>query len=52
MVAALVVTYYFENRFLSFSTSYILTTIVIIYLFDVMDSLGSYIYIFIDYNPL
>ena len=33
-------------------TSDILTTRVIIYFIDAMDSLGNYIYIFIDYNPL
>ena len=30
----------------------ILTAGVIIYFIDAIDSLGNYIYIFIDYNPL
>ena len=33
-------------------TNHILTTRVIIYFIDVLDSLGNYIYILIDYNPL
>jgi hypothetical protein len=34
------------------STSYIRTIKVIIYFINAIDSLGNYIYIFIDYNPL
>lgn len=33
----------FKNRFLPFSMSYVLTIIVIIYIFDVIGSLGNYI---------
>jgi hypothetical protein len=41
MVAALVVTHYFKNRFLTFSTSNVLTTIVIIRLFNIIGSLSN-----------
>jgi len=42
----------FKNRILCISTSYILTIIVIIYMFNVIDSLGNYIFINIYYNPI
>ena len=42
----------FENQILCISTSDVLTIRVIIYFIDVIDSLGNYIYIFINYNPL
>jgi hypothetical protein len=42
----------FRNRILYISTSNVLTTKVIIYFINVIDSLGNYIYIFINYNPL
>jgi len=45
MGPVLVVSDNFKNQFLSFSMSYVPTTIVIIYMFDVMDSLGNCIYI-------
>jgi hypothetical protein len=37
---------------LSFSTSYVLTIVVIIYIFNVIDSLGNYIFINIYYSPI
>ena len=40
----------FKNRFLSFPTSYVLTPTVIIYIFNVIDSLGNYIFINICYS--
>ena len=43
---------FFKNQILCISTSDVLTTKVIIYFIDAIDSLGNYIYIFIDYNPL
>ena len=52
MGVALVVTEYFENRFLSFSTSYIPATIVIIYILNVTNSLGNCILINIYYKPI
>ena len=42
----------FENQILCISMSDVLTTRVIIYFIDAIDSLGNYIYIFIDYKPL
>jgi len=48
---ALVGTKCFKNR-LSFSTSYVLTTIVIIYILNIIDSLGNYIFINIYYSPI
>jgi hypothetical protein len=42
----------FENQILCISMSDVLTTRVIIYFIDAIDSLGNYIYIFINYNPL
>jgi len=48
----MVVTKCFKNRFLSFSTSYILTTTFIIYILNIMDSLGNYVFINIQYNPI
>jgi hypothetical protein len=42
----------FKNQILCISTSDVLTTTVIIYIFDVMDSLGNYIFINIYYNPI
>jgi len=42
----------FKNQILCISTSDVLTTRVIIYIFDVMDSLGNYIFINIYYNPI
>lgn len=51
MVAALVVAKYFKNSFLSFSTSYILTIIIaIIYLLNIIDSLGIYTFLYIYYR--
>jgi len=52
MGLVLVQTKCFKNRILYISMSDILTTRVIIFFIDVIDSLGNYIYIFIDYNPL
>ena len=52
MGLVLVVSDNFKNQFLSFSMSYVPTTIVIIYMFDVMDSLGNCIYINIYYNSI
>ena len=49
-VVALVVTRCFKNWFLSFSISYIPTTIVIIYMFNVIDSLSILGYIY--YSPI
>ena len=46
------VTQCFENRFLSFSISYNLTTIVIIYMLNVMDSLSIFILRCIYYSPI
>jgi hypothetical protein len=42
----------FKNQILYISTSDVLTTRVIIYFIDAIDSLGNHIYIFINYNPL
>jgi hypothetical protein len=42
----------FKNQILYVFTSNILTTRVIIYFINAIDSLGNYIYIFINYNPL
>jgi hypothetical protein len=42
----------FENQILYISTSDVLTTRVILYFIDAIDSLGNRIYIFINYNPL
>ena len=42
----------FKNCFLSFSTSYVLTTIVIIYILKIIDSLSNYIFINVYYNPI
>ena len=42
----------FKNQILCISTSDVLTIRDIIYFIDAIDSLGNYIYIFIDYNPL
>ncbi len=42
----------FENKILCISTSGVLTTRVIIYFIDAIDSLSNHIYIFINYNPL
>ena len=52
MVAALVRFECFENRILYIFMSDVLTTRVIIYFIDAIDSLGNHIYIFIDYNCL
>jgi len=52
MGLVLVQTECFKSRILYISTSDILTTRVIIYFIVAMDSLGSCIYIFIEYNPL
>ena len=52
MGVVLVQTECFENQILYISTSDVLTTRVIIYFIDAIDSLGNRIYIFIDYNPL
>ena len=52
MGLVLVQTECFKNRILYISTSDVLTTRVIIFFMDVIDSLGNCIYIFIDYNPL
>jgi len=52
MGVALVRNKYFKNRILCISTSYIPTIIVIIYMFNVIDSLGNYIFINIYYNPI
>ena len=51
MGLVLVQTECFKNRTLYIFMSDVLTTRVIIYFIDAMDSLGSYIYTFIDYNP-
>jgi hypothetical protein len=42
----------FKNQILCISTSDVLTIRVIIYFINAIDSLGNYIYIFINYNPL
>jgi hypothetical protein len=42
----------FKNQILCISASDVLTTRVIIYFINAIDSLGNYIYIFINYNPL
>src|SRR6266704_6690835 len=42
----------FENQILCIFMSNVLTTKIIIYFIDAIDSLGNHIYIFIDYNPL
>jgi hypothetical protein len=42
----------FKNQILCISMSDVLTTRVIIYFINAIDSLGNYIYIFINYNPL
>ena len=42
----------FENQILCISTRNVMTTRVIIYFIDVIDSLGNRIYIFIEYKPL
>jgi len=42
----------FKNQILYIFTSDVLTTKVIIYFINAIDSLGNYIYIFINYNPL
>jgi len=42
----------FENQILRISMSDVLTIRVIIYFINAIDSLGNYIYIFINYNPL
>jgi len=52
MGLVLVQTARFKNRILYISISDVLTTRVIIFFMDVIDSLGNCIYIFIDYNPL
>ena len=52
MGLVLVQTEYFKNQNLYIFMSNILTTTVIIYFIDALDSLGNYIYIFINYNPL
>ena len=52
MGVALVVTLCFRLHILYISTSYILTTIVILYIFNIIDSLGNYIFINIYYNPI
>ena len=52
MGAALVRNECFKNRILCISISYIPTIIVIIYMFNVIDSLGNYIFISIYYNPI
>jgi hypothetical protein len=52
MGVALVRNECFENQILCISTSDVLTTRVIIYFIDAIDSLGNRIYIFINYNPL
>ena len=52
MGVALVRSECFKNQILCISTSHIPTTIVIIYIFDVMDSLGNYIFINIYYNSI
>ena len=52
MGVSLVRNEYFKNQILYISTSNVLTTRVIIYFINVIDSLGNYIYIFINYNPL
>jgi len=48
----LVQTECFENQILYIFMSNILTTKVVIYFIDAIDSLSNHIYIFIDYNPL
>jgi len=52
MGVVLVQTECFENQILYIFMSDVLTTKVIIYFIDAIDSLGSRIYIFINYNPL
>ena len=42
----------FENQILRISMRDVLTIRVIIYFINIIDSLGNYIYIFINYNPL
>ena len=42
----------FKNQILRISISDVLTIRVIIYFINIIDSLGNYIYIFINYNPL
>lgn len=52
MVAALVATKCFKDRFLSLFISYILTIIVIIHILNIIDYLGNYIFINIYYSPI
>ena len=52
MGVALVRNECFKNQILCISMRNVLTIKVIIYFIDAIDSLGNYIYIFIDYNPL
>ena len=42
----------FRNQILCIFMSNVLTIRVIIYFINAIDSLGNYIYIFINYNPL
>ena len=42
----------FKNQNLYISISDVLTTRLIIYFINIIDYLGNYIYIFINYNPL
>jgi len=42
----------FKNQILCISISDVLTIRIIIYFINAIDSLGNYIYIFINYNPL
>jgi len=42
----------FKNQILCISISDVLTTRFIIYFINIINSLGNYIYIFINYNPL
>jgi hypothetical protein len=50
LATSVVVAYYFFSRILYISVSYILTTIVILYIFNIIDFLGNYILINIYYN--
>ena len=52
MGVALVRNECFKNQILCISMSNILTIKVIIYFINIIDSLGNYIYLFINYNPL
>ena len=52
MGVALVRIKYFKNQILYIFTSDVLTIRVIIYFINIIDYLGNYIYIFINYNPL